>query len=277
MNSFRCELHKAKRRHDFLICVLVSLVAFVWEYQAAPKTAQEAAMAYTSLLFTSTLMHAVIMPVAMAMLASRLWDVEIKGNAPKLLYTLQSRRSLFAAKSLLGIAEIFLITGIEMTLFAVNGHLQQYADVLPAGQIAYYLLCTVSVNIMLFFFEFLLTILLKNPLPAVCVGIAGALVGLFSAFMPKGCSLFVPWGYYIPLSRYYIKDWSRDTHTVIYGAQGYQWPLLIWVFVLMSVLFVVTWRVIQKKEVIRCSNGVFLRKIESCMPRRSGFCFLFCR
>ena len=198
MNSFRCELHKAKRRHDFLICVLVSLVAFVWEYQAAPKTAQEAAMAYTSLLFTSTLMHAVIMPVAMAMLASRLWDVEIKGNAPKLLYTLQSRRSLFAAKSLLGIAEIFLITGIEMTLFAVNGHLQQYADVLPAGQIAYYLLCTVSVNIMLFFFEFLLTILLKNPLPAVCVGIASALVGLFSAFMPKGCSLFVPWGYYIP-------------------------------------------------------------------------------
>ena len=155
MNSFRCELHKAKRRHDFLICVLVSLVAFVWEYQAAPKTAQEAAAAYMSLLFTSTIMHAVIMPIAMAMLASRLWDVEIKGNTPKLLYTLQSRRSLFAAKSLLGIAEIFLITGIEMTLFAVNGHLQQYADVLSAGQIAYYLLCTVSVNIMLFFFEFL--------------------------------------------------------------------------------------------------------------------------
>lgn len=249
MNSFRCELHKAKRRHDFLICVLVSLVAFVWEYQAAPKTAQEAATAYTSLLFTSTIMHAVIMPIAMAMLASRLWDVEIKGNAPKLLYTLQSRRSLFAAKSLLGIAEVFLITGVEMTLFAVNGHLQQYADVLPAGQIAYYLLCTVSVNGMLFFFEFLLTILLKNPLPAVCVGIAGALVGLFSAFMPKVCSLFVPWGYYIPLSSYYIKDWSRDTHTVIYGIQGYQWPLLIWVLVLMSALFVVTWHVIQKKEV----------------------------
>lgn len=136
-----------------------------------------------------------------------------------------------------------------MTLFAVNGHLQQYADVLPAGQIAYYLLCTVSVNGMLFFFEFLLTILLKNPLPAVCVGIAGALVGLFSAFMPKVCSLFVPWGYYIPLSSYYIKDWSRDTHTVIYGVQGYQWPLLIWVLVLMSTLFVVTWHVIQKKEV----------------------------
>ena len=102
---------------------------------------------------------------------------------------------------------------------------------------------------MLFFFEFLLTILLKNPLPAVCVGIAGALVGLFSAFMPKVCSLFVPWGYYIPLSSYYIKDWSRDTHTVIYGVQGYQWPLLIWVLVLMSALFVVTWHVIQKKEV----------------------------
>lgn len=36
------------------------------------------------------------MPLAMAILASRLWDVEVKGCTAKLLYTLQSRRSLFA-------------------------------------------------------------------------------------------------------------------------------------------------------------------------------------
>ncbi len=53
------------------------------------------------------------MPLAMAILASRLWDVEVKGCTPKLLYTLQSRRSLFAAKAALGLAEIFLIVTLE--------------------------------------------------------------------------------------------------------------------------------------------------------------------
>lgn len=71
------------------------------------------------------------MPLAMAILASRLWDVEVKGCTPKLLYTLQSRRSLFAAKAALGLAEIFLIVTLEAAGAPLIGHLQHYTQPYP--------------------------------------------------------------------------------------------------------------------------------------------------
>ncbi len=131
------------------------------------------------------------MPLAMAILASRLWDVEVKGCTPKLLYTLQNRRSLFAAKAALGLAEIFLIVTLEAAGAPLIGHLQHYTQPDPAaGQAAYLWGCTFAVDCMIFFSELLLTVLLANPLPALCVGILGTLLGLFSAFMPAWVGYF---------------------------------------------------------------------------------------
>ena len=76
---------------------------------------------------------------------------------------------------------------------------------------------------MLFFGEFLLMLWVGNPLPALCVGIVGALVGLFSAFMPPLASYFVPFGYYIPLSAYEVANWDMATHTVTYGTRPFNW------------------------------------------------------
>ena len=50
----------------------------------------------------------------MAALASRLWDMEVKGGTMKLLYTLQSRRSLLMGKAVFGLLETALMTAIEM-------------------------------------------------------------------------------------------------------------------------------------------------------------------
>ena len=62
---------------------------------------------------------------------------------------------------------------------------------------------------------------------ALCVGIVGALLGLFSAFMPPIVSYFVPWGYFEPLSAYEVAVWDQATHTVIYGTRPYNWALLL--------------------------------------------------
>ena len=80
-----------------------------------------------------TLINTILMPLAMAILASRLWDVEVKGCTPKLLYTLQSRRSLFAAKAVLGLAEIFLIVTLEAAGAPLIGHLQHYTQPYPTA------------------------------------------------------------------------------------------------------------------------------------------------
>ena len=72
---------------------------------------------------------------------------------------------------------------------------------------------------------------------ALCVGIVGALLGLFSAFMPPIVSYFVPWGYFEPLSAYEVAVWDQATHTVIYGTRPYNWALLLATIALGLLLF----------------------------------------
>ena len=213
-------------------------------------------------------MNTVLMPVGMAMLASRLWDVEAKGNMPKLLYTLQSRRSLFAAKVLLGMAELFLIVSVETVGVWALGQWLGYLDTPPLIQLSYSFLCTYTVNLMLFFSELLLTILLNTPLPALCTGIAGALIGLFSAFMPPIVGYFVPWGYFIPLTTYVLVDWDPDTRAVVYGIREFRPFLLLWCAVLALFFFCITWQ-------FRHPQRELVRALDSAHPVL--FSFLFSR
>lgn len=249
LQSLHAETQKARRRHDWLVCLLIPLAILLWSRYSAPDGGEDLRIGYHALLYTIPVMNTVLMPVGMAMLASRLWDVEAKGNMPKLLYTLQSRRSLFAAKVLLGMAELFLIVSVETVGVWALGQLLGYLDTPPLVQLAYSFLCTYTVNLMLFFSELLLTILLNTPLTALCTGIAGALIGLFSAFMPPIVGYFVPWGYFIPLTTYVLVDWDPDTRAVVYGIREFRPFLLLWCAVLALFFFCITWRAIREKEV----------------------------
>ena len=223
--SIRAELQKARRRHDLLICLAVPVVVYLWAGAAAPTGADELANAYSALLFALPVLNAILMPIVMALIASRLWDMEVKGSTTKLLYTL------------------------EMAVSILLGRVQGYTEAFPAGPFVYTGICTLAVDVMLFFSELLLMLIFDNPLPALCVGIVGALIGLFSAFMPPLVSYFVPWGYFVPLSCYEVSYWDQATHTVTYGLRPYSWGLLAFTVVLAAALFAAAWRMMRDKEV----------------------------
>lgn len=249
LRSLRAELQKCKRRHDLAACLLIPLAVLVWTAYSAPDGGENLQSGYHALFYTLPVINTVLMPVGMAMLASRLWDVEVKGDFPKLLYTLQSRRSLFSAKALLGCAEVLLIAVLELLGVLLLGQYNAYADFPSVEQLFYFFLCTYTVDLLLFFSELLLTVLLSNPLPALCTGIAGALIGLFTAFMPPLLSYFVPWSYFIPLGSYILAEWDPDTDLVVYAIRGFNFPLLVWSALLALFFFAVTWHAIRTKEV----------------------------
>ena len=250
LSALHAEFQKAHRRHDLAICLVVPVVVFLWTGRLTSTDPEELANAYSALLYALPVLNAILMPVVMALLASRLWDIEVKGSTTKLLYTLQSRRSLFAAKAALGLAEIFLIVTLEAAGAPLIGHLQHYTQPYPAaGQAAYLWGCTFAVDCMIFFSELLLTVLLANPLPALCVGILGTLLGLFSAFMPAWVGYFVPWGYFIPLNTYRIANWDQASKVVTYMIVPFQWPLLVATVVLAGILFFAAWYAMRNKEV----------------------------
>ena len=112
--AFRIEVQKAHRRHDLLFCLLVPLLVMLWIGGISAPSQDELENAYSALFYSIPVANVLILPIVMAVLASRLWDMEVKGSTWKLLYTLQSRRSLFLGKALFCTMEVVFITFLEM-------------------------------------------------------------------------------------------------------------------------------------------------------------------
>ena len=144
MAAFRAELQKAHHRHDLALCLLIPGIVVLWGGGLAPADPEELANGYSALLFSLPVIEAILMPVMMAVLASRLWDMEIKGNTTKLLYTLQSRRSLFAGKAGFGVLEVLLVTVLELACVPVLGRIHGYTEAFPTGQLVYLFVCTLA-------------------------------------------------------------------------------------------------------------------------------------
>lgn len=242
------EVQKAHRRHDLPVAVGIALIVVLWSSASAPGTADELATGYSSLLYALPIMNAVVMPVGMAALASRIWDAETKGQTCKLLFTLQSRDSLFAAKAALGMLENLLVCGLECLAIPLLGILQGFTEQLNLGLCLWLLACAFCVNGMLYFLSFLLSIRAQNQVAALAVGFCGALIGLFAAFMPKWFAYLVPFGYYIPLSPVGM-NWDADTRIAEMFVRPLCLPLLGVTVVLAVMLAWLCRQAIQNKEV----------------------------
>ena len=249
LHAFWAEWQKARRRHDGLICVLFPLLSLFWVGLISPTDPEELATGYASLFYSLPVLHATVLPIFMAVLASRLWDAETKGRMPKLLYTLQSRRSLLGGKILFGVCEVCFATLLELGSAVLLGRVRGYTDSFAAGQLAYLAVCTLAVELMLFFFTFLLMLFCKTQLPALCMGIVSSLLALFSAFMPPIVGYFVPWGYFVPLGSYMIADWDQATRTITYGIRSCNWGLLGFTVLLAIGLAGLCFHTVQKQEV----------------------------
>ena len=247
--AFRVEVQKAHRRHDLLFCLLVPLIVMLWTGGLSSPGPDELANAYSALFYSIPIGNVLLLPIVMTVLASRLWDMEVRGSTWKLLYTLQSRRSLFLGKALFGIMEVLLVTFLEMGGAYLTGKIYSYMEVFPVNQFLYLTVCTLTVELLILFGAFLLMLLTGNPLPSLCAGITASLTGLFSAFMPQLVSYFIPWGYFVPLSAYEVANWDQDAHTVTYGTRPYNWGLLIFTVLLVMILFYAAWQRVQKQEV----------------------------
>lgn len=248
MRTLCAELKKSRRRHNLLVTVSISLFVLLWATQTGGTEEGRLEQGYSALFYAVPVMNTVVMPLGTAVLASRLWDLESKGNSCRMLLTLQSRKSLFRGKAAVALLQILLIGVIECAGIPALGKHFGYTEALDWGQFWWLAISTFAVNAMLFFLWLLLSIRFDNQVPTLAAGMVGSLSGLFAAFMPTVVSYFLPWGYYIPLSTIRM-DWNRETRVVRY----YPTPYPVWLLILTAAfgaLFVVlAWQVLKHKEV----------------------------
>ena len=79
--AFRIEVQKAHRRHDLLFCLLVPLLVMLWIGGISAPSQDELENAYSALFYSIPVANVLILPIVMAVLASRLWkSKEAPGN-----------------------------------------------------------------------------------------------------------------------------------------------------------------------------------------------------
>lgn len=248
MRALRAEFKKSRRRYHFVTAGVIALFVLLWATQTGGTGHDRLQHGYSALFYAIPIMNAVIMPLGMAVLASRSWDMENKENTCRLLFTLQSRQALFFGKAILGLLENLLICTVEGAGVLALGRLYGYPEALSLSQLGWLVLCTFTVNEMLFFLWLWLSIHFSNQVPTLAAGMIASLSGLFAAFMPEAVSFFLPWGYYIPLLGMRM-DWNSGTRVIRYVPVQFRFWLLAAVIVLLCACMAGAWRALRGKEV----------------------------
>ena len=126
MRFLLIEQKKCRRRKLWLLYLCAFLVTALWIFISLlryPFDAKEAQVGYYMLILNFTLMNLIFLPVILAACASRVCDMETKGETDKMLFTMQSKSSLFHSKVLLNALCILLFSAAQTGILLLMGKL----------------------------------------------------------------------------------------------------------------------------------------------------------
>lgn len=249
MNALKIEWLKARRRRIYLAPLLILAAQLAWGfYNYKNMQPAELAQGWASLLYTFPLLNAMMMPVLAAVTASRLIDVEHKGQTFKLLETLQRTQTLYDAKFICAASYILLMIVLQILVMLAFGVRRGFAGPIPWTEVALYALSTVLVTLTILLLQFLLALLIENQLVGMIVGLIGAFSGLFALFFPAALQKAILWAYYGVLSDTAM-DWDRETRVVAYYFVSYDWGSFIFLALVFVVMYIIGRRLFVRKEV----------------------------
>lgn len=214
MITLRTEFKKIKRRKIGLTMFALMGVQFVWILWATKNpNERERAQGWINLLHTLPLLNVIMMPTIMSVLASRLSDLEHKGNTYKQLRTLRRPGTLFDAKVLCGLFFIALISAAQMLFLLILGYCYHYTG---NPDLYYYVLTLVlefACCFSLYLLQLDLSLLFFNQMIPLVAGLCGSLLGLILMYIKMYS--FLPWGGFLSCALVGM-NWNIETRVVTY-------------------------------------------------------------
>lgn len=193
MRTLWLEFYKIRRRKVGLTMAAFLCVQLLWGLWAFhDPTPEEQAQGFLSLLYSIPVLDAIMVPPVMAILASRLADLEHKGCMYKQLETLRRPGSLYHAKAVCGLLITTVTFAAQYLLFILLGYALGYQGHPDA---AHYLMSyglKLASNSVLFLMQLALSMLFANQMIPLVIGLCGSLIGLLLMFVKMYS--FLPWG-----------------------------------------------------------------------------------
>lgn len=249
MRSFVAELKKTKYRQLWLVVVGTLMIQFLWcSFSLVRADAEDLRHGYQYMLYMMPLLNTLFLAMVLAVLASRIWDIEHKGDTLKLLYTLQNPASIYKSKTVLGTCYLLILTALQPVMIILLGKIFKFGDACPVEQLGYFFLTAFTVSCLVYGLQQILTFSFKNQMVPLSFGLFGSFLGLFSLFFPRKLQYFVIWAYYSLLQTTSM-SWDETTHIMSFYEVNFNWPTFLIVLVLAVLCYGIGKRMFLSKEV----------------------------
>lgn len=239
MKTLQLEFYKIKRRKVWLTVFAMLSVQLLWGLWAfRDPSDRELESGWIALLYNLSLIDGIMMPTIMSVLASRLADIEHKGNTYKQLETLKNAGSLYHAKALCGSIIIAVMFVIQFAFFILLGCHLGYAG---NPDLKYYLLSYVlklASNLSLFFLQLALSMLFVNQMIPLVAGLGGSMIALLLMYVARYS--FLPWGGNLSAALVWM-EWDEETRIITYFYRNYspaEAAAVVCIFVWIAVFYV---------------------------------------
>ncbi|MDE7185713.1 MAG: ABC transporter permease [Lachnospiraceae bacterium] len=209
MYCLSLELKKTRRRGIWLVLAALLITISLW-VGGTMNDARFLGFGWMMALYSLPIVNAVLIPTGIAVFASRIIDMEHKGNTWKLLETLEGKFELYAAKVLYGLIAVLFFSIAELLLYATIGFALGFEGTPDLWAYGLFFVQTFAVTLNLYLLQMLLSLIFTNQAVALCVGLCGSLAGLFLMYIPQWSILknIIPWGHYGAMM-FVGMDWNK--------------------------------------------------------------------
>lgn len=242
------EFYKTRHRRIWLIVSAMIFVQMLWSIWGVGRMdARELSQGWMYFVYKFPLLNSIMMPVIAAVVASRLSDVEHKGQTLKLLNTVMPAGRLFTAKFICGALYLFAVVLLQIVVMVVTGCIAGFVGNPPLDKLLLYLLFTLAVTLTILLLQQVLSILFTNQMISLCVGLIGGLTGLFTMFFPQGLARLILWGYYGVLMLVGM-NWDAGTRIMDYHYTPVDWGGFVTLTVAFCALYIIGRALFVRKE-----------------------------
>ena len=247
--QWRAEQKKARHRKLWLVPLAFlsfELLWMLWQLGSASKADLESG--YLMLLFNLQTINVLLFPILAAVLASRLCDMEIKGDTLKLLYTMQRRTAFYDCKYVTGLKYLSATVLGQGGLLLLFGRVYSFGAPLKPVMLLQYLAATFAVGSALLCLQQFLSLHSENQILPLAAGLAGSFLGLFSIFFPESVSRLIIWGYFVRFSTV-VMDWDEGSRITTYYETPFPKLLFALFLLFATALYFAGRAVFTRKEV----------------------------
>lgn len=256
MKYLRLELYKLKRRKVFLTFLLLLGVELLFVFSNYSNNdnflemiPDPTAPAWEDLIIGPAAINGLFLPIMAAVIASRICDIEHKGNTWKLLEcNNQSRKSIWFCKFTVVFVLMLVAIIAQVITIVAYGNSVGIVQSLPIKTLVDFTVGTVMVTFVVVTIQVFFSLVFANQLIPMSIGMIGALIGFISTLLPSGIRNILIWGNYAELMVLVQETSSENLQSGYLVVQSINFVPLTILFVAGLAAYIIFWKRFEKYE-----------------------------